>query len=260
MKREYHQWFSPALSREMELLVFGHGGDRMLVFPSRQQRFFEYEDRGMVHSLRAPLEEGRLQLVCVDGLDDESFYCFSKSPEQRIQRHLEYERYILEEALPFFDRMNPEGRLIAHGCSLGAYHAMTIALRHPRHFQRVLAFSGRYDLTLRAGDFYSLFHGHESDDLFAILPSHFVPKLTSPERLRQIRRIEFTMVIGEEDPFCDNNVALSEAFARQKIKHELHLWCGNAHRFRYWRQMARVYLNLTKVAPVKAKGVRRSPK
>ncbi len=26
MKREYHKWSSPALGRDMELLVFGHAG------------------------------------------------------------------------------------------------------------------------------------------------------------------------------------------------------------------------------------------
>jgi esterase/lipase superfamily enzyme len=78
VNREYRKWHSPALNREMELLVFGHRGPRMLVFPSRQQRFFEYEDRGMIHSLRAPLEDGRLQIICVDGIDEESFYAFEK--------------------------------------------------------------------------------------------------------------------------------------------------------------------------------------
>ena len=26
MNREYHKWFSPRLGRDMEMLVFGHGG------------------------------------------------------------------------------------------------------------------------------------------------------------------------------------------------------------------------------------------
>ena len=46
MKREYHKWYSPALGRDMELLVFGHGGARVLAFPTRCGRFYEYEERG----------------------------------------------------------------------------------------------------------------------------------------------------------------------------------------------------------------------
>jgi len=127
MNREYHKWHSPALGREMELLVFGTGGPRLLVFPSRKARFFEYEDRGMVHSLRHQLEAGRIQLFCVDGLDEESLYCFEKTPEQRVERHLQYERYILDEVLPFSAKLNRKAPLIAHGCSLGAYHAVAMA-------------------------------------------------------------------------------------------------------------------------------------
>ena len=226
----------------MELLIFGRGGPRVLVFPSREQRFFEYEDRGMVHSLRKRLEEGDLQVYCVDGIDDESLYCFSKSPEERLARQLQYERYIIEEVIPFSEKLNP-APLTSHGCSLGAYHAVTMAVRNPQYFKRVVAFSGRYDLTLATGEFHSLFYGFEDDaTLRGIMPSLFVPELPVGPQLRKIRRLRFKFVVGDEDPFCANNEELAAAFEKQKIPHELHLWCGNAHRFRYWRQMARVYL------------------
>jgi len=32
----------------MELLVFGHAGVPMIVFPTSMGRFFEYSDRGMI--------------------------------------------------------------------------------------------------------------------------------------------------------------------------------------------------------------------
>jgi esterase/lipase superfamily enzyme len=242
MNREYYKWQSPALRREMELLVFGHAGPRMLVFPTRKQRFFEFEDHGMVHSLRHPLEAGELQLICIDSVDEEGLYCFDISPEARIARQLEYERYVIDEVLPFYEKLNPGRPVCAHGSSFGAYHAMMIALRNPTHFSRVLAFSGRYDLTLNVGDYHSLFHGFYEQSLCEIMPTHFVPLLKDAKRLRQLRKLRITIVIGEEDPFFADNVKLSAAFTQQKIKHELHLWSGNAHRFRYWRQMVRVYL------------------
>ena len=48
MNREYHKWFSPRLGRDMELLVFGHAGLPILVFPTSGGRFYEFEDRQMV--------------------------------------------------------------------------------------------------------------------------------------------------------------------------------------------------------------------
>ena len=62
------------LHRDMELLVFGHAGPPMIVFPSSMGAFFEYEDRGMIDALADKLEHGALQLFCVSSVDSESWY------------------------------------------------------------------------------------------------------------------------------------------------------------------------------------------
>src|ERR1035441_1121065 len=51
MNRQYHKWYSKHLNRDMELLVFGHRGDRVIVFPTRQGRFFDYENWGLVDEI-----------------------------------------------------------------------------------------------------------------------------------------------------------------------------------------------------------------
>src|SRR5262245_54503712 len=62
MTRDYHRWFARSLSREMELLIFGHAGPPILVFPTSMGAFFEYEDRGMVAALSQKLNQGALRL------------------------------------------------------------------------------------------------------------------------------------------------------------------------------------------------------
>src|SRR5947207_1914438 len=101
MLREYHKWFSPRMQRDMELLVFGHSGARVIVFPTREGRFFDYENFGMVGSLQARMEAGEMQLFCVDSADSETLYSRHKSPKDRIARHKLYESYILAEVIPF---------------------------------------------------------------------------------------------------------------------------------------------------------------
>ena len=68
----------------MELLVFGHAGPPMLVFPSSMGAFFEYEDRGMVGAVADKLEHGALQLFCVSSVDDESWYNRRVHPRERV--------------------------------------------------------------------------------------------------------------------------------------------------------------------------------
>jgi len=73
MLREYHKWFSPRLQRDMELLIFGHSGTPVLVFPTSMGRFFDYENRHMIDAVHGKYENGQLQGFCVDSVDSESW-------------------------------------------------------------------------------------------------------------------------------------------------------------------------------------------
>src|SRR5262245_1849795 len=101
MNREYHKWQSERLGRPMELLVFGHWGPPILAFPTSGGRFYDFENFQMIESVRDKIEAGAFQVFCVDSVDRESFYNRGLSPEARIGRHEQYERYLLEEVLPF---------------------------------------------------------------------------------------------------------------------------------------------------------------
>jgi esterase/lipase superfamily enzyme len=75
MNREYLKGYSRELGREMELLVFGHAGAPLLVFPTSMGKFFEYEDRGMIGVLAGKIDRGELQVFCPDAVDLESCTC-----------------------------------------------------------------------------------------------------------------------------------------------------------------------------------------
>jgi esterase/lipase superfamily enzyme len=242
MNREYHHWYTDRLHREMELLVFGHAGAKVLVFPTRFGRFYEYENLRMVDQIADKIEQGHLQLFCIDGIDNESLYCDWRHPAERIQRHIQYEEYILNEVIPFMDNKNSNPNRIAHGCSLGAFHAANIAFRHPELFARLCAFSGRFDLSHSVESFSNLFDGYYDDDIYFHTPSHFLPSLEDEAKLSALRQMDMTFVIGDEDPFLENNKEFSQALWDKGIWHALHLWQGRAHRGYYWRKMVKLYL------------------
>lgn len=237
MRRGYHKWYSPNLGRAMELLVYGTGGARVLVFPTRGGRFYDYEEWRMADALQQHIQQGWLQLFCVDSVDYESLYCRTIHPRERMLRHLRYEQYILKEVLPFTRRLNPQPFMIAHGCSLGAYHALNLALRHPQLFGKVVALSGRYDLTQPAGPFRDLFDHYYDETIYFHTPAHFLPNLTDEHLLGLIRRMEIILFIGEEDYFYQNNLTLSQVMHAKDIQHTLHVWPGEAHNAFWWRQI-----------------------
>jgi esterase/lipase superfamily enzyme len=242
MKREYHKWWTHRLGRDMELLAFGHAGARVIVFPARMGRFYDFENWGLVDTVRAPIDAGWLQLFCVDSVDEEGLYSGWVRPSDRIHRHARYEDYILSEVLPLTRDLNPNPFLIAHGCSLGAYHAVNIALRHPHLFGKVVALSGRYDLTAPVGPYRGLFDGHYDDTIYFHTPSHYLPNLNDPRHLDPIRRMEITLAVGAEDPVAENNRHLEWSLREKGARVALHHWPGEAHKPRYWRQMVSHYL------------------
>ena len=241
MRREYKKWFSPSLGRDMEFLVFGHAGPRALVFPTREGRFFDYENWHLVNAASPPILSGQLQLFCLNSVDSESFYNQTIPPAARIARHILFEKYILEEVLPFTISLNPHPSLIAHGCSLGAYHAVNLAFRHPDLFSRVLALSGRYDLTKPTGPFRGLFDGFYNEDIYFHSPPHFLAKLADPAILAALRRLDITLSVGHDDAFAPSTRELSLLLSAQSIPHRLDIWPGEAHRSYHWRQMIRHY-------------------
>ena len=225
----------------MELLVFGHGGASVLFFPTRTARFYDYENWKIVESLQDKIEQGELQLFCVDSVDIESFYA-PVPPAQKIKRHLQYERYILQEVLPLIIFRNNFTSLIAAGCSLGGYHAVNIAFKYPEYFNKVVAMSARYDLTLSASTFPDLFNGYIDENVYLNMPSMYMPNLTDAVILDKIRKLSISLAVGKEDPLFENNKHLSAVLTAKNISHSLYIWDDEAHRPRHWRQMVRLYL------------------
>lgn len=235
MRRDYHRWFSPSLHRNMELLVFGHAGARVLVFPTSLGSFFEWEDRSMIATLREHIDRGWLQLFCVDSVDAESWYARQKHPGDRAWRHEQYDRYLAHEVLPFTSHCNPNPFLITVGASFGAYHAANFAFRHPEKVGRVLALSGVFEIT-RFTD------GYHNDTIYFHNPVAYLPNENDPWRLALLRRMDIIHAIGRDDPHRSQADAFSGLLWGKGIGNALRLWDGWSHDWPYWRKMILHYI------------------
>jgi esterase/lipase superfamily enzyme len=236
MNREYHKWWSPRLHRDMELLVFGHGGAAALIFPSSMGSFHEFEDTGMVGSLAHKLQNGWLQLYCIDSVDKETFYNRHVHPRDRLGRHVAYEHYIIFEVLPLIRSRNPSGFLTAAGCSFGGYHAVNFSLRHPDVVNKCLSMSGAFDIR-------SFMHGFYDDSVYFNNPVDYLPNANDPWFLERYRRMHFILATGEHDHCWNDNERLAGIMRAKHIPHQLDVWGnGTGHEWKWWRQMAPVYL------------------
>lgn len=220
----------------MELLVFGHTGRPMLVFPTSMGSFFEYEDRGMVAALADKIDGGALQLFCVSTVDAESFYADDVHPRARLERYLAWERYLLDDVVPFVRSRNDSTTMGVTGCSFGAYHALTMALRHPDVFTSCITMGGAYDLK-------RFLHGYHDLDAYLLSPPDFLPGLNDAWFLDRIRANKWVLVTGEHD-ICRQQTEQAAALLHQKgVPANLHVWGhGSIHDWPEWIKMARAYI------------------
>ena len=233
MKREYHKWFSPSLGREMEMLVFGHGGLPALVFPTSCGRYFEFEDRGMVGAVADKIERGELQLFCVDSVDAESWYNREVSGRWKIARQMQYENYCMTEVLPLMQKLNWSPRRIAMGCSFGGYHAANICLRHPGVFSGFLSMGGAFDTT-------NFLRGFHDEDVYFNEPMQYLGNAWDVERWKHGT---YVLATGEWDICRGFNEDMARVFASKGIPCKLDVWGDHSkHDWPYWEAMIKTYL------------------
>jgi esterase/lipase superfamily enzyme len=236
MHREYIKWWSPNLGREMEMLVFGHAGTPVLVFPSSMGRFHEWEDFKMVEACRYQLENGYNQFFCVDSVDGESFYNRHADPYTRMMRHRQYDAYIRDEVIPFMRDRAMNGRVVATGASFGAYHALNVTLKYPGQFVKLIAMSGKYDIRNFMDGFYD-------DNVYFNNPVDYLPGLNDHNFLERIRSVDIRLVAGDADICLEAGKHFSGILFNKGIPHQMDVWGhGVVHDWPEWRNMLQKHL------------------
>jgi esterase/lipase superfamily enzyme len=232
MRRDYHNWYSHRLGRNMELLAYGHAGQPVLVFPTSQGRFYEYENSGMIQALSGKITAGDLQVFCVDSVDSESWYNRNVHPHDRVTRHNAYESYVLFEVIPLIKGVNGSQQVCTTGCSLGGYHAFNFAMRHPDIASACIAMSGSFDMK-------SFMDGYFDNDFYFNDPVDYLPNMSDPWFLDRYRKMRIVLGVGDHDICLAENFKVAEILGQKGIPHWLDVWTGGEiHDWPLWQRMA----------------------
>ena len=235
MRRDHLSLFSPAMGVDGGVMVYGHYGRPVLVFPSEQGRCFDYENNGMVGVLAHLIEEGRLKIYAVDSFDGATWVDKSIPLEERARRHTAYEDWILNQVVPFIhDDSGGFQEIITTGCSFGAYHAANFALKRADLFPVAIGQSGVYDVS-------HLGWGERGDAVYFNNPMDYVAHLGG-DHLEWLReRVSLLLVCGQgqwEDTTgaLESTKAFAGLLASKGIRHELDLWGHDVpHDWPSWR-------------------------
>lgn len=207
------------------VVVHGHHGRPVLVFPSEQGSAVDFENNGMVGAVADLVDAGRVKFYCVDSADGQSWSDTTLPTEERARRHGRYESWVLEHVVPWMAGSSGGAtEFVTLGASMGAFHAANFALKRADLFPVALCLSGNYDpRTWRPW-------GEQGIETYFNNPMDYVANLDGDhlDWLRQ--RLSLLLVVGqgawEEHPTraLQSTRAFASVLAAKGIRHELDVW------------------------------------
>ena len=235
MKEDYIRWYTPHLSREFEMLVFGHAGYPVIIFPTSLGRYYQNKDFHLIDSVAPLVEAGHVRIYCPDGIDSESWYNQSIHPADRVKTHMGYENVILHDVVDAARRDTSRPKVCVAGASFGGYHALNFALRHPDVAGYCISMSGSFDIK-------PFLDGYYDDNCYFNNPVDYMPNLSDDRILGEIRTMGIILGTGDWDQCRDRNLTMSGILGGKGIPHFLddRKWCG--HDWNFWRDMFPSYL------------------
>ena len=232
MKEEYFRWYSHNLGMDMEMLVHGHKGYPVVIFPSTMGRYFESKDFGLIESAKWYLEEGLIQIYCPDSKDKHTWYNKAVHPAQKVANHNWFDKMVLEEIVGKIRWNTGTGKVAMTGASFGGYHAANFAFRHPEVVSHLFTMSGAFDIK-------SFMYGHYDENTYFNNPVDYLPGNNHPE----LWKMNIILGTSEWDICKQANFRLSGILNQKNIPHWLDMRGWKEHDWPLWREMFPHYLS-----------------
>jgi esterase/lipase superfamily enzyme len=239
MQVTYHKEFSRKLGKDMEYKVYGYKGKPVLVFPTSNGRFYQYEDSGMINAISGFINDGKIQIWTVDGIDGETFYSNKQDNHSRIKRHDAYFNYINDELIPgilWKSRENNQGdnqKIVVTGCSMGAYHAANFYFRNPWNIDTVVALSGVYST-----DYF--FGNYKPVDIYLNSPIDYLKNNNDSSYIDRFRNSNLIFCCGQgayEDLMLNDTCKLKNIFEEKRIPAWFDFWGEQSvHDWPWWHK------------------------
>lgn len=230
---QHYKSYSAALGRDMEYMTYGDRGRGVIVFPSQNGRFSDYQGFGMVDVLSPFIESGQIRLICIDSIDGETWSSEHGDEHSRIELHEKWFSHIVDEVIPAV-RHSAEETFIATGCSMGGFHTANFFFRRPDIFDTMIALSGLYHAEY-------FFKNYQDPLTYDNSPMDFLRNMPADHpymELYRSRRIIICVGQGDwEEDLLDSTRRLDTLMAEKEIPAWFDYWGFDvAHDWPWWRR------------------------
>ncbi|MBZ0199684.1 MAG: esterase [Ignavibacteriaceae bacterium] len=218
------------------MLIFGHSGYPILLFPDAKGKYYQAKDEGLISSVSKLIDDGKIKIYCPDSVDDMSWYNWSIHPSDRVKTHIGYENVILNDVIEFIMYDSGNQKIAVAGCGLGGYHAANLAFRHPDRFSHIIMLGGIFDIK-------QFIFGHYDDNSYFHNPLDYLPNLEDKWYLDKIRQMGILLATGDDDINFNQSKQLSGILSLKDVNHWLdvkeEVGCG----YNYWRKLFPEYIS-----------------
>lgn len=239
MRRELFNWFSPSLGEDAPIAIYGDYGFALLLVPTAGADYLEYERFQMIDALKPYIEGGKCKVYSVNSVNKQSWLNKEMEGAHKAIRQNQFNKYIFEEVVPFIKtNSSADTPIIISGASFGALHSMNLFLKRPDLIDGVIAMSGVYNLT-------EYTDGYFDDQVYYNSPMHYLPNLSDPWYLENIKKSRHIHIFSGEGPYEAPDAAreFASKLYEKGIWYELDIWGPEwKHDWPTWRALLPHYM------------------
>jgi len=220
---EHSDYYSNILGLHIPVEITGHYGYPVIMFPTSQGSYIQNNDFHLNGSVSWLVEQGKIKLYNLQTIDSRSFYDEGIPPQERIRNYERYVQFLVQEFVPYIQKLHQTHRVAVAGASFGGYHAANLAFRFPDLVSHLICLSGAFSIR-------NFMDGYSDDLVYFNCPNEFVKN----DEAWKYRHMHIVLSTSDQDICRDKNIDMAELLRakgidfwydeRKWINHDWPLW------------------------------------
>lgn len=220
---EHTDYYSNILERKINVEITGHYGYPIIMFPTSQGLYTQNHDFNLNSSINEFIEQGKVKLYNVETFDAYTFYDKKIPPKQKILNYEKYMQFLIQEFVPYIQKIHNTSRVAVAGASFGGYHAANFAFRFPNVVSHLFCLSGAFSIR-------NFMEGYSDDLVYFNCPREFVMN----DEAWKYKHMHIVLSTSDQDICKEKNLVMAKILTskgidfwydeRKWINHDWPLW------------------------------------
>jgi len=230
-KIEHTNYYSHILGMSLDVEVTGHYGMPIVMFPTTKGQYTQNFDFKLNESVQHWVDQGKIKLYNIQTIDKYSLYDKNIHPSERIKNYELWIQFMVQEFIPYLQKVHQTHRIGAAGASFGGYHAANLAFRYPDLFSHLFCLSGAF--TIR-----SFMDGYDDELVYFNCPREFVKN----DEAWKYKHMHIVLSTSDQDICKEQTLEMAQILNSKGIDnwYDERQWIG--HDWPLWRMVFPMFM------------------